>query len=479
MTKDGKPSRKASPVRITPWDTLNWKRIISNVRWLQARIVKAKREGNHRKVRRLQWILTNSLGAKALAVKRVTGNRGKRTAGVDGKIWSTSTSKMQAVMSLNRRGYTPQPLRRIEIPKSNGKKRPLGIPTMKDRAMQALHLMALDPIAECKADRNSYGFRPKRSVADAIQQCHTVLSKANSAQWILEGDIKGCFDNISHEWLKQHIPMDKAILGKWLKCGYMKDNTLYETDNGTPQGGIISPVLANLTLDGMENKIHEYGKTIFRKNGHTSSNPHKLNFVRYADDFIVTAHNREILETDVKPLITSFLRERGLELSQEKTMITSIKDGFDFLGHNVRKYNGKLIIKPSAKNVKTFLSKVRNTIVKYRTAITENLIIRLNPIIRGWANYHRHISAKSTFNFVDHHIWKALWNWAKRKHHSRPSDWIRQKYFKRRGNRSWIFGTKSSALTLASDTIIRRHIKVCYNYNPYGTSSPALTSSIG
>jgi RNA-directed DNA polymerase len=238
MTKDGKPPRKASPVRIIPWNTLNWRRIISNVRWLQARIVKATREGNHRKIKRLQWILTKSFAAKAFAVKRVTENRGKRTAGVDGIVWSSSISKMQAVKSLNRNGYKPQPLRRIEIPKPNGKKRPLGIPTMKDRAMQALYLMALDPIAECKADKNSYGFRPKRSVADAISQCHTVLSKANSAQWILEGDIKGCFDNISHDWLKQHIPMDKAILGKWLKCGYMKGNTLYATDNGTPQGGI-------------------------------------------------------------------------------------------------------------------------------------------------------------------------------------------------------------------------------------------------
>ncbi|MEO5358538.1 MAG: reverse transcriptase domain-containing protein [Nitrospirae bacterium YQR-1] len=260
MTKDGKPSRKASPVGITPWDTLNWKRIISNVRWLQARIVKATREGDHRMVRRLQWKLTNSFSAKALTVKRVTENRGKRTAGVDGEIWITSTRKMQAVKSLNRKRYKAQPLKRIEIPKPNGKKRPLGIPTMKDRAMQALYLMALDPIAECKADRNSYGFRPKRSVADAIQQCHTVLSKSNSAQWILEGDIKGCFDNINHNWLKQHIPMSKTILNKWLKCGYMKGNTLYATDNGTPQGGIISPILANLTLDGMETKIHEYGK---------------------------------------------------------------------------------------------------------------------------------------------------------------------------------------------------------------------------
>ncbi|MBF0459478.1 MAG: reverse transcriptase N-terminal domain-containing protein [Nitrospirae bacterium] len=229
MTKDGKPSCKASPVDTAQWNNLNWGRIISNVKWLQACLgVKATQEGNHRKAKRLQWILTNSFSGKALAVKRVTKNQGKKTAGVDGKLWSTPSAKMQAVKSLNRKGYRPQPLRRIEIPKPNGKKRPLNIPTMKDRAMQALYLMALQPVAECRADRNSYGFRPKRSTADAIAQCYIVLSRTNSPQWILEGDIKGCFDNISHEWLKKHIPMDTTILGKWLKCGYMKGNKLYE-----------------------------------------------------------------------------------------------------------------------------------------------------------------------------------------------------------------------------------------------------------
>jgi RNA-directed DNA polymerase len=229
MTKDGKPSCKASHVEKSQWNNLNWDRINSNVKVLQARIVKATQEGKHRKVSALQWTLTNSFSGKALAVKRVTENQGKRTAGADGKLWSTPMAKMQAVESLTSKGYTPQPLRRVEIPKSNGKMRPLSIPTMKDRAMQALYLMALDPIAECRADKNSYGFRRKRSTADAIMQCQTILSRAKSAQWVLEGDIKGCFDNISHEWLKNNIPMVKRILSKWLRCGYIKGKNLYPT----------------------------------------------------------------------------------------------------------------------------------------------------------------------------------------------------------------------------------------------------------
>ncbi|MBF0458900.1 MAG: hypothetical protein HQK99_13515 [Nitrospirae bacterium] len=261
--------------------------------------------------------------------------------------------------------------------------------------------------------------------------------------------------------------MDTTILGKWLKCGYMKGNKLYPTKNGTPQGGIISPVLANLTLDGMEREIHEFGKVTHSRSGLIAKNRDKLNFVRYADDFIVTASNKEILENGVKPLITRFLSERGLELSSEKTSITHIENGFDFLGQNIRKYKDKFIIKPSKGNVKVFLKKVRDTITKYRSATTDNLIKLLNPLIRGWANYHRHVSAKQTFSFIDHSIWQAVWRWAKRRHHNKSSEWIKKKYFTRSGSRDWVFGTKSSQLLSASKTKIIRHVKVKCNFNPY------------
>lgn len=222
----------------TPWDSINWETVTAQVRRLQMRIAKAYREGRYGKAKSLQWILTHSFQAKLLAVKRVVQNKGGKTPGVDKIVWKTSSQKMRAALSLQRRGYQAQPLRRIYIPKKDGRKRPLSIPAMKCRAMQALHLLALEPIAECKADRNSYGFRPKRSTADAMEQCFSALAKKGSAPWILEGDIKACFDKISHPWLKDNIPMDKMILDKWLTAGYIDESTYHQTEEGTPQGGL-------------------------------------------------------------------------------------------------------------------------------------------------------------------------------------------------------------------------------------------------
>lgn len=247
------------------WHAIHWQKVHQDVRRLQARIVKAEQAGKRGKVKALQRLLTHSFSGKALAVRRVTENQGKRTAGVDGALWDTPAKKATAIQMLRRRGYQPQPLRRIYIPKRNGKTRPLGIPTMLDRAMQALHLLALDPIAECHADPNSYGFRRERSTADAMEQCHTVLSNRGGAQWVFEGDIKACFDRISHAWLLAHVPMDKTILHQWLKAGFMERHVLHPTEAGTPQGGICSPVLANLALDGLETKLREkYPKEIGR-----------------------------------------------------------------------------------------------------------------------------------------------------------------------------------------------------------------------
>jgi len=370
------------------WCSIDWSAVHRNVRRLQARIVKATQEGKWGKVKARPRLLTHSFSGKALAVRRVTENQGKKTAGVDKDIWETPDKKAQAIRTLKQRGYHPQPLRRVYIPKSNGRMRPLGMPAMLCRAMQALYLLALNPIAETRGDRNSYGFRPERSTADAIEQCFNVLSHRYSAQWVLEGDIKACFDGISHQWLEAHIPMDKAILHKWLKAGYIDKHIFHQTEEGTPQGGPISPVLANLTLDGLEDKL----RALYP--GFHQSRKAKINLVRFADDFIITGSSKELLEQEVKPVVEAFLRERGLELSAEKTLITQIADGFDFLGQNVRKYHGKLIIKPSKKNVKTFLEKIRKLVKDNQGATAGHLILQLNPLIRGWARYHQHVARR-------------------------------------------------------------------------------------
>jgi RNA-directed DNA polymerase len=462
----------ASSDRATHWHGIDWARCHREVRRLQARIVKAEQAGKHGRVKALQWLLTHSFSGKALAVKRVTENRGKRTPGVDGITWSTPKSKLEAVSSLKRRGYRPRPLRRIYIPKANGTKmRPLGIPCMVDRARQALHLLALEPIAETTADPNSYGFRTARSTADAIEQCFRALARSDSAQWILEADIRSCFDEISHDWLVANIPTDKAILQRWLKAGYLHNRVLHSTQAGTPQGGIVSPALMNMTLDGLERALHA-------QFGRRARNPTKVHIVRYADDFIVTGATREMLADEVQPMVEQFLAERGLSLSPEKTRITHIDDGFDFLGMNVRKYGGKLLIKPARASDQRFLRKLRDTVKNNATARQDWLIRKLNPLIQGWANYHRHVVSKRIFSNVSHAIWQCLWRWARRRHPRKNARWIRAKYFRVVGSNHWVFGTETGKtpgtgepklLTLydIASTPIRRHRKIRAAANPF------------
>src|SRR6201987_1162781 len=458
------------------WYAVDWQAINRNVRRLQVRIVQATKTSRWGKVRALQHLLTHSYTGKVLAVRRVTENNGKKTPGVDQEIWDTPEQKTQAVHALKQRGYQPQPLRRVYIPKSDGKTmRPLGIPTMKDRAMQALYLLALDPVVETTADNNSYGFRQQRSCADAIEQCFKTLSKQNP-QWILEGDIKSCFDRISHDWLLAHVPMDRAILQKWLKSGYMEKHVLHEITDGTPQGEVISPALANCALDGLERLLKEK----FPPRSRLPSLGGKLpcvNLIRYADDFIITGRTQELLEGEVKPLVEQFLQPRGLELSPKKTVITHVEQGFDFLGQNVRKYpNGKLLIKPSKKNVKTFLDGIRKTIKAGLGLSAAELMDWLNPKIRGWANYHRHVVSKRVYKRVDRAIFISSWQWARRRHPEKSQGWLKKKYFERQGQNNWRFFGESCdkdgiphkvRLLLASRTPIQRHVKVKGEANPY------------
>jgi RNA-directed DNA polymerase len=464
----------AAPDVATGWHAIDWFQVRRNVRRLQARIVKATQEGRWHKVKALVYLLTHSYSGRALAILRVTTNQGASTPGVDGEIWNTPELKAEAFSKLRRHGYQPRPLRRVYIPKSSdpSKLRPLGIPTLTDRAMQALYLLGLDPIEEVLADANSYGFRQQRCCADALDQCHKILRNNHSAEWVLEGDIKSCFDRISHDWLLTHTPMDRVILRKWLQAGFMEKDVFVATTEGTPQGGIASPALANRALDGLETVLKEhFGAT------HGPKRRNKVHLVRYADDFIVTGTSKELLRDEVQPLVAHFLKERGLELSHEKTSITHIDDGFNFLGQNIRRNRTKLLLKPSRKNVRNFLTKIDDVIQREGGHLSAGQLIRLlNPKIRGWALYHRHASSAHTFKRVDDAIFWKLWRWARRRHRHKSAAWVKSQYFLRPGDRRWQFrGTvqdeegksRTVFLFLAKSLKIRRHVKIKGSANPY------------
>jgi RNA-directed DNA polymerase len=446
------------------WTSIDWKEARQQVRRLQVRIAKAVQEGRWHKVKSLQNLLTNSFYAKLLAVKRVTSNKGKSTPGVDGILWKGARAKWRAVKCLRRRAYRPKPLRRMYIPKKNGKKRPLSIPTMLDRAMQAVYKLALAPVAETTADYNSYGFRESRSCADAIQAGFNALSKPNSAKWILEADITGCYDNISQKWLLDNIPMDKTILRKWLTAGYVEDGITYPSKKGTPQGGVISPTYANMTLDGLEEVVR---RAVPRRN--------RVNFIRYADDFIVTGKSKRLLEDKVKPAVIKFLAERGLTLSEEKTKFTHIKNGFTFLGQTFRKHGRKLHITPAKEGVLALIQKVGTIISKHVSAPMPALIKKLNQTLRGWANYHRHVVAGEAFSRIDTYVFEQLWRMLRRRHQNKSKGWLFKKYWTASGQKH-IFAVKAKTkkevekiyqVVKISTIGIRRFVKVIAAANPY------------
>jgi RNA-directed DNA polymerase len=438
------------------WLSIDWARIRRQVSRLQARIVKALRAGKWHRVRSLQRLLAGSFAAKLLAVKRVSSNRGKRTAGVDGLVLETPAQKWRQAQQLNAKDYAPKPLRRIYIPKKNGKRRPLGIPVQADRAEQALELLALDPVSETLADPCSYGFRKERGAQDAIAGCFLALCRRHSAEWILEGDIRACFDALSHAWLLEHVPTEQRKLRGWLNAGFMERGVFYPTTEGTPQGGILSPTAANMALDGLQRRLQA------RLPGRQ-----KVNLVRYADDFIITGASPTLLAEEVKPLVQQFLTERGLELSEAKTRIVHIDDGFDFLGFNVRKYKGKLLITPAKSSIAAVKDKVRGILTTGGSLSQEVLIRRLNPVIRGWGNYYRHVVSKEVFSDIDHAIWRMTWNWATRRHPQKGHKWVKDRYYAHRDGRDWVFTDGSVRLFRMASIPIRRHVKIRGDANPY------------
>lgn len=439
----------------------------ANVRRLQERIYSATQAEEWRKVKNLQKLLVRATSNKLLAIRRVTQeNQGKHTAGVDGVLCDTPLARMQLFRAgLNLKGYRPKPVRRVYIPKSGGQ-RPLGIPTVKDRVMQAVVKAALEPEWEARFEANSYGFRPGRCTMDAIETIHTTLNQKGASQWILDADIKGCFDNLSHEPLLARLPVFTTTIRRWLKAGVVELGHFSTTETGSPQGGPLSPLLANAALDGMERLFGAEtasGRPI--PPSQRKGRNHGISLCRYADDFVATAPTREVLEDYVIPRLTEFLKERGLTLSKAKTRIVHVSEGFNFLGFHIRRFEHKLLSKPQKEKVLKHLRNIKSYLNAHKQYPATAVIRHLNPVIRGWANYYQHCAAKETYSYVGHRQWQMLWSWAQRRHPNKGKWWIRQRYFRADGY--WTFYSKDAELVRITATPIRRFVKVSGRNSPF------------
>jgi RNA-directed DNA polymerase len=466
---------------------------------LQKLIFKASSRGEISKMRKYQKLLTKSYYARLLAVRRVTqDNQGQKTAGVDGIRNLKPKQRFNLVKMLEKTKKKAKPTRRVWIPKpGRDEKRPLGIPTMYDRALQGLHKMALEPEWEARFEPNSYGFRPGRSAHDAIEQIYNCINR--KPKYVLDADIAKCFDRISLMALLDKIGSyhGKKLIKRWLKAGVMDSEQFQETVEGTPQGGVISPLLANIALHGMEEAIKEYAlqepltkwtMAYSKKKGHhyrkrinDQGRMDSLALIRYADDFVIMHQDLEVV-LGARKVIEEWLKPIGLELKPEKTRIAHTLDeyedekpGFDFLGFNIRQYEVstsmkrgyKTLIKPSKKSVKNHYAKIKAICDTHKTVPTEALISRLNPVIRGWSNYYSTIVSKEVFSYLDNMVWRRIWRWCSRRHPNKSGKWKKAKYFKPTGNRNWLLNANGLKLALHSDTAIVRHVKVKGKASPY------------
>ncbi|NEO35697.1 MAG: group II intron reverse transcriptase/maturase [Moorea sp. SIOASIH] len=469
--------------QTTDWHATNWKRAYRTVRKLRRRIFKATREGNWKKVNKLQRLMLRSYSNIQVSVRQATQvNSGKKTAGIDGETKLNPAERGKMVDSLTTyKTWKPIPTKRIYIPKSNGKKRPLGIPSITDRCLQGIVKNALEPSWEARFEPVSYGFRPGRSTHDARQRIfQNINGEKNRKWWVLDADISGCFDNIAHQPLLETIGNFPAanLIEEWLKAGYVHKGVFHNTEEGTPQGGIISPLLANIALHGLEEELGIRYKWIpdkRKKDGGWWCNTSTRTYVRFADDFVILTESEEDA-AEAKKIVERWLSNKGLTLSEEKTKISHLTEGFDFLGWNFRKCqttNRKTglitLIKPSQKSVKKVKENLRIEFKRGRTLSQKVIIGKINSIVRGWSNYHNGAVSKEIFSNLDHYVFWKLQRWGRRKHAKKSQEWVNKKYF---GNHcpgredKWVFGDGEIYLDKFAWTPIQRHTMVAYDKSP-------------
>lgn len=454
------------------WYDIDWLGCYQEVAQMQNDIVVAYWDKDFGKVKQLQHNLVNSFAARAIAVRKVTVvNKGKNTPGVDQVAKLDPAERVQLVKDLlNHRNMEPKPVRRVWLSKDGQpikpdrtNARPLGIPCMYDRAAQALWAQALSPVAECTADRHSYGFRQYRSTHDAVAALYLKMSTRYRPNWVLEADIKGFFDNITHQWILENIPMDKKVLKGWLKAGYIDQHRSYETEAGVPQGGVISPIIANMVLDGLSKHVAKAVGPIKR-----GKSPQVLT-VRYADDFVITCVDKEMIEQVIQPAVSEFLAARRLWLSPTKTVITHLRDGFDFLGFNFRIYPRAkhptgfgLLVKPAKKKVQRLKDKLKVVFKEMRQASSYALIMKLNPILRGWGAYYQHVVSKRIYTQMDFFIWNKCWKWGARKFRKVNARSLMTMLFRPAQGRKWVFfgrlGEAEIQIFFLANIAIKRHV---------------------
>lgn len=464
-----KNSSVNGPAERTVWQAIDWHKANRRVRNLRRRIFRASREGDLAKVRSLQKLALRSYAVRLKAVRTVTQeNEGRLTPGVDKLIVKTAEARAELVDALGQsQPWRASPVRRVYIPKSNGKLRPLGIPTIHDRAMQAVVRTALEPEWEARFEPCSYGFRPGRGCHDAIGRIYNFALPTGRKKWVVDADIEGAFDNIGHDALLGQLGSFPAreLVRQWLKAGFVEEGLLRETETGTPQGGVISPLLANIAFHGMETAVgvryNNRGEVISRRG-----------LVRYADDFVIFCETEDDAYT-ARVEMAAWLAPRGLRLSEQKTRIVHLSKGFDFLGYNVRQYpvsttrtGWKVLIKPSRNAVQKLQARLRGEWRKMRGQNITAVLRRFNPVIRGWANYHRIVVAKEIFSKLDTWMFHHEVQWARRTHPKKPWHWLRRRYWgrlRRTSRSTWVFGDargKQTPLLRFSWTPIVRHVIV-------------------